>query len=381
MEVYKKDNLQVLLQRVKENNSERFVEALKNEKGEPQALHCYQNSHQMMNLQNSFGECMLRDGCFIIELFRRNVNREEYKDFSHDKLFNLIWIGPRLRCDMILFENQIPLFVLRALFALTEKRPDTDRDFPKLALRFFYFNGEPIPGDEIELGPQDDIPHLLGLLYKALVVGKRKANSEQETPKQQNNYNARGKSWEPIRTAVALKQVGVTFVKTNDNFPFHDIGFSGGELSIPRLVIDDGTECLFRNLVAYEQYSENCRLHRVVDYLKVMDCLINSSEDAKLLRHRGIIDNSIGDDEKVSDMFNRLLSGVRYNPMNSFYTDMLNDVNKFCENPWNKRIAKLKTEYFSSPWSVISFLAAVLLLLLTVTQTVYAVLSYHHPKI
>ncbi|GMN64746.1 hypothetical protein TIFTF001_033830 [Ficus carica] len=49
------------------------------------------------------------------------------------------------------------------------------------------FNGERIPHDEIEIDRLDDIPHLLGLVYKALVVRKRKS-LEPETLKQQNSW-------------------------------------------------------------------------------------------------------------------------------------------------------------------------------------------------
>ncbi|MBW4919545.1 DUF247 domain-containing protein, partial [Klebsiella pneumoniae] len=61
--------------------------------------------------------------------------------------------------------------------------------------------------------------------------------------------------------------------------------------------ISDRTETIFRNLVAYEKYIGNSDF---TDYLFFMDCLINSPKDVELLRHRGIIENMLGDDEYVS---------------------------------------------------------------------------------
>ncbi|GMN64755.1 hypothetical protein TIFTF001_033824 [Ficus carica] len=319
---------------------------------------------------DSFGKCMVLDGCFMIELFRRNMEPSEFnKDIWRDMIFNIRWMKPRLARDMLLFENQIPIFVLHRLFELTEERPSTV-EFVKLALQYFQFSGRPIAYDRHLIGRLDDIPHLLGLVYNALVS---------KTAQQPNNEP---KTCKPIKSAVALKEAGVKFVKAKNDAVFHDIGFSSikGELSIPELVIDENTESLFRNLVAYEQYSKHYSLHRVVDYLQVMDCLVNSDKDVELLRHCEIIDNRVGDDVKISKMFNNLCSGVYFDRTEFYYAQMFDNVNRYCKNPWNTRIATLKNDYFGSPWSIISFVAAVLLLLFTALQTVYTVSSYYQPK-
>ncbi|GMN64760.1 hypothetical protein TIFTF001_033822 [Ficus carica] len=437
MEKFKVHYTEVLLHRVKEKSSDRYEDTLKDERGELRALDCYRDTHTMKT--DSLAYSMVLDGCFMIELFRRNKNSDKYTDSGYDILFNIRWVKPRLEHDLLLFENQIPLLVLRALFSLTEQTTKEGHFIP-LVLSFFVFNGKPIPYDKNLTTRLDDIPHLLGLVYEALVPckkesaliscekkdrilggnkkallsrGKEDLDSSEEVEdlelgpplpnwkrkslrwimwtvlvrliektfrlKTVQQLNNERKSCEFIWTAVALEQVGVTFVRVEDNVAFYDIKFSStGVLSIPRLVIDDNTESFFRNLVAYEQYSEKNRLHRVVDYLHVMDCLINTSKDVVVLRHCGIIDNRIGDDAKVSTMFNRLCSDVYFNQDEFFYKRMFDDVNQFCMDRRNAWKATLKNEYFSSPWSVTSFIAAVLLLLFTATQTLYSVLSYYH---
>ncbi|GMN65201.1 hypothetical protein TIFTF001_034280 [Ficus carica] len=386
------------------------VEALEKEIRASEALHCYWNTHKMK--PKSFEACLVRDGFFMIELFRKNTNLREYAQVKrNDIVFNIRLMKPRLERDMLLFDNQIPLSALRMLFELTEPKDEHD-NFVPLVLSYFEFSGKHIPYDVDLITPLDDIPHLLGLVYEALVLGKKRKPLVPETPVQPSRErkllfesitiwsiflrlvqekvlvwktaqqpNNQGKSCDFIRTAVALEQVGVKFVKADDNAVFHGINFIGKEFSIPRLVIDDNTESFFRNLVAYEQYSKNYRLHRVTDYLQVMDCLINTSTDVELLRHYGIIVNRIGDDEKVSTMFNHLYSGVYFDQNNFFYNQMFDEVNKFCKKRRNAWMAKLKTEYFSNPWTLISFLGALTLLLLTTAQTVFSVLSYiNQPK-
>lgn len=295
-----------------EEDTARYEEPLKDEHGEQLILDCYRDTHIMMG--DSFGKCLLHDGLFMLELFRRNLNPGGYADSSDDMLFNIRWMKPRLARDMLLFENQMPLPVLRALFVLTE-HIDDEGYFIQLMLRFFEFNGKQIPFS-VDPGKLSRIPHLLGLVYEALVrteankyfepmkprkVPKRERTSfkmmiwsvlvklieEFLVPKTSPQPKNEWKSFEFIRTAVALEEVGVTFVKADDSALFHDIVYRDGVLSIPRLVIDDNTESFFRNVVAYEQYSKNNSLHRVVDYLQVMDCLINTSKDVELLRHHG----------------------------------------------------------------------------------------------
>ena len=324
----------------------KYIEALRHEIRESHALDCYVDAFEMD--ADSFGECVVPDGLFMIELFRRNMNPQDYdKDMQRDRLFNIECFRPHLARDMLLFENQIPLFVLHALLSLTEQTTE-EGNFVRLMLGYFKFNGKLIPnhGDLTTL--LDDIPHLLGLVYEALVSCKNEF-SVPETAVQLNTKwkslksiiwtglvrliekalllktaqqpSTEWRSCEFIRTAVALEQVGVTFLEAReDDAAFYDIRFSHGVLSIPRLVIDDTSESFFQNLVAYEQYSEKNRLHQVVDYLHVMGCLINTRKDVELLHHCGIIDNRIGDDVKVSVMFNYLCSNVYFDQDQFFYS-------------------------------------------------------------
>lgn len=62
-------------------------------------------------------EMMLLDGCFILELFLRYVQRlnESSRDES-DPIFTCAWMIPELRHDLALLENQIPFFILKCLY-------------------------------------------------------------------------------------------------------------------------------------------------------------------------------------------------------------------------------------------------------------------------
>lgn len=64
MEKYKIDYKEALLHRVKENSIDTYKTALEDVRGELQALDCYVDTFRMD--VDSFKECMLRDGFFMI---------------------------------------------------------------------------------------------------------------------------------------------------------------------------------------------------------------------------------------------------------------------------------------------------------------------------
>uniref|UniRef100_A0A6N2MMB1 Uncharacterized protein n=1 Tax=Salix viminalis TaxID=40686 RepID=A0A6N2MMB1_SALVM len=138
-----------------------------------------------------------------------------------------------------------------------------------------------------------------------------------------------------------------------------------------RLVVDT-TESLFRNLIAYEQCSQGHEPQYVTDYMTLMDCLINTRECAALR----IIENGLGDDEMVCMLFNNLGTNVMISDRDRFYyAQVFERVEMHCARRRNVWMAKLRRNYFNSPWSLISFIAALSLLLLTFLQTVFTVMS------
>jgi hypothetical protein len=176
-----------------------------------------------------------------------------------------------------------------------------------------------------------------------------------------------------IPSATELQEAGVKLRKL-EGVNLFDIKFNNGVMEIPLLHIEDRSESIFRNLIAYEQYSQNNNPKYFTEYMNFMDYLINSPKDVELLRRRGIIENWLGDDEAVSTMFNKLGDCVVVS--NLYYAQIFRDVNKHCRRRQNVWMAKLRHNYFNSPWALISVLAAAFLLMLALTQTIFSVLSY-----
>lgn len=353
MEEHKLRYLQLLLRRRNESSVKTYIKAVK--ELEERARKFYAEPISLTS--DEFVEMMLLDGFFIIELLRK-VARKVSIDI-YDQIFRLSWIFYNVRRDLVLFENQIPFFLLTKLFEMT-KAPNQQDNLIDLAIFFFQ---DSFIGRISELSHEsfENIGHLLALLHKSIIPSEEVV--------------AVGNPWNLIPSATELQEAGVKLKKLEiSGGSFFDIKFNNGVLEIPLLNIEDRSESIFRNLIAYEQYRHINHLRYFTAYVSFMDNLINSPKDVELLRRRGIIQHFLGDDEAVSTMFNKLCDCVIAS--DSYYEEILRNLNNHCGRRQNVWIAKLRHNYFNSPWALISFLAAAFLLLLALTQTIFSILSY-----
>lgn len=110
-----------------------------------------------------------------------------------------------------------------------------------------------------------------------------------------------------------------------------------------------------------------------------MNNLIDSAEDVGFLHHEGIIEHWLGNDNDVADLFNGLCQEVVADLNSSYLSGLTDKINKCRDNQWNTWKADLRHKYFKNPWATFSVIAAVLLLMLTILQSFYAVYSYYNP--
>ncbi|KAI5014309.1 hypothetical protein ZWY2020_055699 [Hordeum vulgare] len=163
---------------------------------------------------------------------------------------------------------------------------------------------------------------------------------------------------------------------------FWDIRFDKGVLHIPRILIHDGTKALFLNLIAFEQCHMDIATpggNNITSYAIFMDNLINSAEDVKYLHDRGIIEHWLGSDGEVAELFNRLCLEVVFDINDSYLSGLSDQVNRYYDHKWSTWVASLQHNYFTNPWAIVSVVAGVFLLLLTMMQTFYSAYSYYRP--
>ncbi|KAL2541257.1 Plant protein of unknown function (DUF247) [Abeliophyllum distichum] len=109
MEQHKVRYLKLVLHRKDESSVARYVTAMRHL--EDRARKFYAEDIQLD--EHEFVKMLLLDGCFIIEFLRKF----QYKDYSDDDpIFQYGHIQSHLLDDLMVFENQIPFFIIDSLF-------------------------------------------------------------------------------------------------------------------------------------------------------------------------------------------------------------------------------------------------------------------------
>ena len=369
-----------------------YLDAVK--EAEERARNCYEGSITLSS--NEFVEMMVLDGCFMLELFRGAA--EGFKQLGYprnDPIFAMRGSMHSIQRDMIMLENQLPLFILDRLLGIQLGNPDQKGVVAKLTLQFFdplMPTDEPLTKSdmnklELSLGyattfdPLSDQGglHCLDVFRRSLL-----RRGPQPEPRiwikrwSHGNRVADKRRQQLIHCVTELREAGIKFKKRITD-RFWDIKFKNGILKIPRLLIHDGTKSLFQNLISFEQCHLDCS-NDITSYVVFMDNLINSHQDVGYLHYCGIIEHWLGSDAEVADLFNRLCQEVVFDINNSYLSRLSEDVNRYYNHRWNTWRASLKHNYFGNPWAIVSLLAAVVLLLLTFGQTFYGVYGYYNPR-
>ncbi|KAA8538456.1 hypothetical protein F0562_027998 [Nyssa sinensis] len=212
-----------------------------------------------------------------------------------DLILDLVQVQVSIGHDLMLFENQLPFFILVELLDMTDVVPATRGYLIKLAWTFLnqMLPSAPTPTYfEYSTISVDDVNHLLGLMHKVFCSSFAEMVALGVTERNGGNQEL-----EFIKRTTELRDAGIKFKILTESSSLLDIKFENCVLKIPPFIVDDNTEPIFRNLITYKQYLPSIYRRYVTDYMIFMDRLINSAKDAEKLRKYGIINNWLGDDE------------------------------------------------------------------------------------
>uniref|UniRef100_A0A803KQI3 Uncharacterized protein n=2 Tax=Chenopodium quinoa TaxID=63459 RepID=A0A803KQI3_CHEQI len=353
--------LQNFLRRNERKSLKDYLKAIK--EWENDVRECYMESINLSS--DEFVEMLLLDGCFIIEFFLSWY--WETLD-ENDRIFGKPSLEHVIRRDLLLIENQLPFFVLENLYGLVFDGEDEDDESFESSIPFIDLTSEVIIGRR-ELPKKfkkREILHFVDFLRTHLLP------KELRDP---NNVPSRDDAcWEFPPGVGDLHDAGVKFA-VNKSDSMLDIEFKDGVLYIPKLEVEDHTESILLNLSAFEQ----CHYHSdsyVVDYVLLMDVLITTLKDVNLLLSSGIITNALGNNDEVAHLFNTICRETNYEAHNFYYTKICRRLVAHSKTPWNRWKATLRHDYFNNPWTIISVIAAVVLLILTVIQTACTVIAF-----
>ncbi|KAF8007667.1 hypothetical protein BT93_K1609 [Corymbia citriodora subsp. variegata] len=402
-------------------------------KVEQKARACYEGRISMSS--DEFVEMMVLDGCFVIEMIHGfDMGFEELGYPRNDPVFSKKQGSiHQIQQDMIMLENQIPLEILDRLLGLQLGNPSQKKSVTKRATRFF-FSLLPTSyiesSNKFEFNPLNDhgMVHCLEVFRNCLVGLGPKRHMTRLRSFGHKRFT---------RCLTELREAGIKIMENNARLG--DIEFKDGILKIPPLEIHKWTRSLFLNLIAFEQSHFDCSNY-ITSYVIFMHHLINSPEDVRYLRNHGIIYHYLESDAQVAEFFiwlcqelsldvrDNCLQDVSYDleiyyrgasrqeAINSIVFDSIFGTNglgihtpdisplahlwsmlrmlravlarlwsmstwrAFLTRKWNAWVAILKNKYFDNPWSIISLIAAFVLLVLTFMQTFYAVYAYYRPR-
>ncbi|XP_057987933.1 UPF0481 protein At3g47200-like [Hevea brasiliensis] len=330
-------------------------------KEEVDIINCYSDVIQMSS--DDFVEMILLDGCFIIELLiHLNQGRDIIDD--DDPIFTRPWLIPILIRDLLKLDNQLHFFVLDFLYQTSGIGNDMEQKLgplPILALRTFD-QASPRPMGNPNQFFRYKGEHLLHLVYSSLVCSILATHCDQL-----DEYCPSDQS---IQCVTQLRPSGVKFKSTKRD-SFLDINFKNQVLEIPSITVNDFTSTLLINCVALKQCQEK-RSKYFTEYVSFMSCLISQPRDVALLCSDGIVTRFSKDDRYVVDLFTNLGKNTDFNIRDSYLSKQFREVESYYSSNW----ATIRRTYFSSPWSFISLSSAILLLVLTMTQTVTSVLTF-----
>ncbi|XP_058203961.1 UPF0481 protein At3g47200-like [Rhododendron vialii] len=328
---------------------------------EQRVRNCYVESVNLSS--DEFVKMILVDSSFVIEvIWRYNFLMRQNKT---DYLSQPISLVDVVRRDMILLENQIPLFVIEGLFNLAVlPHPKTgELSFVQLSINY-HFSSASRHNHIPQTSSNSEAKHFVDLLRLCYL------------PSTLRSLPPNRIKLVTIPTARVLQEVGLS-IRKGSSIQVLDIQYAEGVLTIPQFGIHDDSEFELRNLIAFEIC--HCLSDSyIIDYVVFMDSLMDTAQDVDILAQDEIFESLLFDHASVATLFHNLTLGVVWFSGNYYYQGLCQEVNAYCKVPWNKWKAIMKHDYFSTPWRIVSIVAAVVLLVLTLIQTVCSVISILH---
>ncbi|KAG7952065.1 hypothetical protein I3843_12G040500 [Carya illinoinensis] len=431
MEIIKQHYLNRLLYRAGITALECLVKAIQSIK--PDCRKCYAEVDDLSG--EKFIEMMLIDGCFILEfLYRYQQKGRSIHEGEDDPVFKTSWMPRKIIADLLLLENQLPWCVLDCLFNLIPSFKTTDQRCSRLddLVSFSFSEYKMFPHSHEKHKPalldcfrnclldgsytverhncsaayspqsHEKHTHLLDCFRNCLLDGsctvKRHNCSAAYSPHshekrrhlldcfgnclldgsctvKRRNCSA-ASEWKRVKPVTELILHGIILLKAKDGENILDVKFEEGKMKIPEIVIEENTESVFRNLIAFEHCSPR-KGYEITSYAALLDCLIKSPADALELEQKDIL-RIIGlSNEDRASFLNRLLynNDTKFNGF--LYSDLCQDVNTIGSSRFGQWMKILRRDYFKEPWALVTFvLGIVFSLALSTVQTFYAAASY-----
>jgi hypothetical protein len=169
-----------------------------------------------------------------------------------------------------------------------------------------------------------------------------------------------------IPSATKLFGIGVKFIPTKGGLKTISFDKPRGAFYLPVVNLDDDSEVLLRNLVAYEaSLAPECTV--LARYVELMSGILDTKEDVKILRDSGIVLNRLKSDEEAANLWHGITKFMKLTKV-PILDNAIEEANSYYSNNWKVRMSTSFKKYVYSSWPVLTFLAANLLILLSALE-------------
>ncbi|KAJ6754361.1 hypothetical protein OIU79_027062 [Salix purpurea] len=142
-----------------------------------------------------------------------------------------------------------------------------------------------------------------------------------------------------IPSVTQLCKCGVRFVPSNGSISTINFDKKTCTFYLPTISLDVNSDVVLRNLVAYEASNASGPMV-FTRYTDLMNGIIDTAEDAKILRERGIILNHLKNDEEVANIWNGMSCSIRLTKV-PFLDKVIGDVNKYHDGLFKVKVGKI----------------------------------------
>ncbi|GJT98276.1 putative UPF0481 protein [Tanacetum coccineum] len=167
--------------------------------------------------------------------------------------------------------------------------------------------------------------------------------------------------WKKFKVPSSTEMVvgGITCSPVNGGI--YDIRFDDqtSTLYLPVIDLDINTEVFLRNLVAYEACIASGP-SVVARYTELMNMIIDTEEDAKYLREKGIVCNHLKSDKEVANIWNTMNKSVKLTKFAKM-DKVIMDVNMRHGRTWKVKFANFMHIYVFGSWKFLTAFGAMFL--------------------
>lgn len=319
---------------------------------------------------------------------------------SHDAGVNLSALQVCIKCDMLKLENQIPLSVLKQVFEKGKNvlAYEHERQFSYL-LKKAYTVLSPFEVGKADnnLKIDDTKSHLLDCM-QAIVSPFLQMTADQKDNRpdlpifQKAKYaladfvaavcglfiahpvNRGHPDFLTAYNAEQLDGAGIQFKSFSDAREQIRFDKYSGTFYLPRVTVSHThTEVFLRNMMALE-FNEPARPNSVTRYVGLMDCLIDTPRDVRLLRDCEVIRGTslMLTDEHVAKMWDGMCQPFftgHLEPPEELKQALQDElIKKYYKSRIKRALQEFHQEYLSRPWKVIALLIGCCVLAITVIQ-------------